>query len=78
MRELSLTGIIECKDESELDATLTKLKCVRNAAIINDGLTIAVDYNPLDTETEFEEEESIARLIDIIESVEIHGFSLMQ
>ena len=75
---MSLTGIVECKDEYELDMVITKLKCVRNAAIFNDGLTVAIDYVPSDTETEFEEEEAIARLTDIIESVEIHGFSIVQ
>lgn len=71
-----LTGLMECKDEYELDMVMNKLKCVRNAKVVNRGLTVAVDYSPSDTETAFEEEEAIARLTDIIESVEVHGFSL--
>ena len=73
-----LTGLMECKDEYELDMTINKLKCVRNAKITTHGLTVAVDYTPLDTESAFEEEEAVARLTDIIESVEVHGFSLTQ
>ena len=73
-----LTGIMECKDEYELDMTLNKIKCVRNAKVYTHGLTISVDYAPSDTETAFEEEEAVARLTDIIESVEVHGFSLTQ
>ena len=73
-----LTGIMECKDEYELDMVMNKLSCVRNARVTNNGLTVAVDYTPLDTETAFEEEEAVARLTDIIESVEVHGFSLAQ
>lgn len=73
-----LTGVIECKDESEMEVLVRKLKGVMNTKIYTNDLTIAVDYEPSDTETEFEEEEAIARLTDIIESSEIHGFSITQ
>lgn len=73
-----LTGLMECKDEYELDMVLNKLKCVRNAKVYTHALTVAVDYEPSDTETAFEEEETVARLTDIIESVEVHGFSITQ
>lgn len=73
-----LTGIIECQDESEMQKIVRKLKGVMNAKICTNDLTIIVDYEPSDTETEFEEEEAIARLTDIIESAEIHGFSITQ
>ena len=56
--------------------TMNKLKSVMNAKINTNELTILVDYEPSDTETEFEEEKAIARLTDIIESVEFHGFSI--
>ena len=72
------TGIMECKDKSEFDSVMSKLKAIRNAKVFSDCLTITVDYYPSDTETEFEEEEAIARLTDIMESVEIHGFSINQ
>ena len=75
---MQLTGIINCKDESEMSTTMRKLKGVMNAKICTNDLTIVVDYEPSDTETEFEEEEAIARLTDIIESVEFHGFSITQ
>ena len=73
-----LTGIIECKDDYEMDVIMNKLKEVRNAKIFTNNFTIAIDYEPSDTETGFEEEEAIARLTDIIESTEIHGFSITQ
>lgn len=73
-----LTGIIECQDESEMEVIVRKLRGVMNAKIYTNDLTIAVDYEPSDTETEFEEEEAIARLTDIIESADIHGFSITQ
>lgn len=75
---MQLTGIINCKDESEMEVMMRKLKGVINAKIYTNDLTIAVDYEPSDTETEFEEEETVARLTDIIESAEFHGFSITQ
>lgn len=71
-----LTGIIECKDDYEMDVIMNKLKEVRDAKVFTNNFTIAIDYEPSDTETEFEEEEAIARLTDIIESAETHGFSI--
>lgn len=71
-----LTGLMVCKDEYELDTILKRLKEVRQAKVYVNDCTIAVDYVPSDTETAFEEEEAIARLLDIIESVQIHGFSM--
>ena len=73
-----MTGVMECQDEYELDMILNKLKCVRNALVTTRGLTVTVDYIPSDNETEFEEEETVARLTDIIESVEVHGLSVAQ
>ena len=71
-----LSGLMICSSDYEFDTVLKNLNEVRNAKITTNDLSIAVDYTPLDTESEFEEQENIARLIDIIESVELHGFSL--
>lgn len=71
-----LTGVMQCKDQYELDYTMSRLKCVREAIITSHELTICVDYSPSDTDSSFDEEEAIARLSDIIESVEIHGLSV--
>ena len=71
-----LSGLMICSSDYEFETVLKNLNEVRNAKITTNDLSIAVDYIPLDTESEFEEQENIARLIDIIESVELHGFSL--
>ena len=71
-----LSGLMICSSDYEFDTVLKNLNEVRNAKITTNDLSIAVDYTPLDTESEFVEQENIARLIDIIESVELHGFSL--
>ena len=76
--EKMLTGLVICKDEYEVETVLKRLKEVRFAEIKVDGVSISIDYTPSDVESYFEEQECIARLIDIIESVELHGFSLSQ
>ena len=74
----ALSGLMICSSDYELDTVLKNLNEIRSAKITVNDLSIAVDYAPLDTEDYFEEQENIARLIDIIESVELHGFSLTQ
>lgn len=71
-----LSGLMICNNEYELEMVLKKLKEVRNAQVTVQGLSVAVDYAPADTETSFEEEETVARITDILESVELHGFSI--
>lgn len=73
-----LSGLMICDSDYEFDTVMRKLNEVRQAKVTTNDLSISVDYEPLDTEDEFEEQENIARLIDIIESVELHGFSLTQ
>ena len=73
-----LSGLMICDTDYEFETVMRNLAEVRNAKVTTNDLSIAVDYEPLDTEDYFEEQENIARLIDIIESVELHGFSLTQ
>ena len=73
-----LSGLMICDTDYEFETVMRNLAEVRNAKVTTNDLSISVDYEPLDTEDEFEEQENIARLIDIIESVELHGFSLTQ
>lgn len=71
-----LTGTISCSSQDELDVIMLELKFVRNAKINTNRLTIHVDYEPADTESDFEAERNIALLVDIITATPIHGFSL--
>ena len=71
-----LSGLMICDNEYELDTVLKNLAEIRNAKVVVNDLSVSVDYIPLDTESYFEEQENIARLVDIIESVKLHGFSL--
>ncbi len=71
-----LTGTISCSSQDELDVIMLELKFVRNAKVNANGLTIHVDYEPADTESDFEAERNVALLVDIITATPIHGFSL--
>lgn len=70
------TGIMECETRQERENVLGRLKQVRNAKVIADNMTVIVDYEPADTENSREEEENIALLTDIVQSVEVHGISM--
>lgn len=73
-----LSGLMICDNDYEYESILKRIAEVRNAKVTTNDLSIAVDYMPLDTESELEEQENVARLIDIIESVELHGFSFVK
>lgn len=62
-----------CQDEGELIQVLGRLACITNAQVEVQGLDIGIIYEPSDTETSREEEETIAKLTDIIEPIPIHG-----
>lgn len=71
-----LTGTMTCQSQEEFDSVFGKLSGLP-VEIAAFDLDIVVEYEPNDRQTEQEIEEIVARLADIIESVEKHGFSLM-
>lgn len=71
-----ISGTMVCKDQEEFDSVFGKLSGLPVEIAVFD-LEIAVEYEPTDRQTQGEIEEIIARLTDIIESVETHGFSQM-
>lgn len=66
-----------CQNEVELLNTLGRLACVPNAVVENQGLDLAITYEPKDTESSREEEETIAKLTDIMESLPTHGICII-
>ena len=71
-----ISGTMACKSQDEFDSIFGKLSGLP-VDIATFGLDIAVEYEPKDTQTEQESEHIVARLIDIIESVDTHGISRM-
>lgn len=65
-----------CKSFSEEMEVATKLKGIPGVTIIESELAIRIDFEPTDTMTDAEEMMALAYLIDIVESVEIHGIAL--
>lgn len=70
------SGMMNCRDQSEYDSVMGRLKGLP-VKVYTEGLDIIAEYIPGDRETDREIEETVARLADIIESVEAHGFTLM-
>ena len=62
----------KCQNEGELINVLGRLACIQNASVETQGLDIAVMYEPADYETSREEEETIAKLTDIFDSIPTH------
>lgn len=72
-----LTGRANCKDEMELNEVIAKLNHIPAAITEVDGLTVNVLYTPLDTNSDSEIGRTVARILDVIESVYSHGFSII-
>lgn len=66
-------GTATCKSEEEMLSVLGRLATVPNIEVNRQSLNVTVSYSPKDTETSREEEETIAKITDVIESVATHG-----
>lgn len=69
-----ISGSMSCKDQAEFDSVSGRLSGLP-VEITTFDLKILVEYESKDTQTNREVEETVARLLDIIESVETHGIS---
>ena len=49
-----LSGLMICDTDYEFETVMRNLAEVRNAKVTTNDLSISVDYEPLDTEDEFE------------------------
>lgn len=67
----------KCQSKKELLNVLSRLASIQNANIETEGLDVAVTYEPADTETSREEEETIAKLTDIFDSIPTHGICII-
>ena len=71
-----LTGTMSCKDHDEFESVMGQLKGLPVEVFANEPDIIA-DYSPADTDSDSDINETVARLVDIVESVWTHGFSLL-
>lgn len=73
-----LIGNADCTNEYEVKYVLDKLKGISRAVVVNtNGLHIDVSYTPLDTESSLEARRTVARILDTLEEVTNHGFSMI-
>ena len=73
-----LIGNADCTNEYEVKYVLDKLKGISRAVVVNtNGLHIDVSYMPLDIESSLEVKRTVARILDTLEEVTSHGFSMI-
>lgn len=73
-----LIGHADCTNEYEVEYVLDKLKSISRTVVVNvDELHIDVSYTPLDTESGLEVRRTVARVLDTLEEVTSHGFSMI-
>lgn len=62
-----------CKTFSEREKIERELKPLQGVTVHACSLAIGIDYEAPDTATDVEIDHTTARLLDIVESVDIHG-----
>lgn len=70
-------GEADCNSNAQTVSVLSRVATLPNVLIRKDGNKLTVEYTPKDTETSREEEITVAKLTDIINSVEKHGISII-
>lgn len=70
---MTISATVLCQNHLEEEAVASMLKPIPGVTINESDLAIGIDFEPLDTMSESDEVRSIARLIDIVESVTVHG-----
>lgn len=70
---MCITATVLCESVSEAVHIASLLKTLPGVTVSESALALGVDFTPTDTMSDSEEHRTIARLIDIVESVRIHG-----
>ncbi len=71
-------GEAYCGNNAETVSVLSRVATMPNITIRKNNNHLTVEYEPTDTENARDEELAIAKLTDIIQSVEQHGISIIQ
>ena len=73
-----LTGNAKCISESEAKDVFNKLNGISKDVVVSrNGLNIEAFYTPSDTSSELEISRTCVRVLDVLESVTAHGFSMI-
>ena len=70
---MNISATILCETMEQEEKIASQLKALPGVTVRESTLAIAVDFAPTDTMSISEENRSVARLIDIVESVTVHG-----
>lgn len=75
---MSIIGVMDCANQQEYDRVLERLRGIQFVNINTNNLTVIVEYAAKDIQTSSEEKRTVAMLQDLIQSVEIHGYSFLE
>lgn len=71
-------GEAYCANNTQMVSVLSRVATLPNVVIRKDDTHLTIEYTPKDTETSREEEVTVAKLTDIIQSVDKHGISIIE
>lgn len=70
---MMMTGTVLCQNREQEKEVAAKLSAIEGVNISESELAIAIDFAPTETMTSLEENRALSILIDLIESVKVHG-----
>lgn len=71
-------GEAHCASNAQMVSVLSRVAALPSVIIRKDENNLTIEYAPKDTETAREEEITVAKLTDIIRSVDKHGISIIE
>lgn len=71
-------GEAHCSSNAQMLSVFSRVATLPTVVIRKDDNHLTIEYTPKDTETSREEEITVAKLTDILGSVEKHGISIIE
>ena len=70
---MNISATALCKTPDETANLAQQLKAIPGVTIFQSTLSIRIEFAPTDVMTIREENRAMARIIDLVEAVEVHG-----
>ncbi len=74
---IQFTGLVKCSDDKEIESVIAGLKRLPDVKIEQMGDRIEAYYMPEDDDPDTVIESTVKRIINVLEIVDTHGFSII-
>ena len=74
---IQFTGLVNCSDDKEIESVIAGLKRLPDVKIEQMGSRIEAYYMPEDDDPDTVIENTVKRIINVLEIVDTHGFSVI-